>query len=306
MTSSWTSLDKTTPSRTTGVKRWARDSNLRERERFRSGLIYLDFTTGEDANGSLSVAFQGAGTRTNGGSSRAVDFAQSHFGMQLNAVQRNTMLALLPSTVLRFVPLRSALLRSLRFLPSLLHFSSFAPDCRLDSSNNARNTSVFYPGMNFFLVQLFFSQFGTQKFIFVRTNYSRNIIRFENKLDNSRKRRDRGMLEDTIMNHFEKESHSPVPRKLHQRIQRRYSEDKGDRGREREREAERGRASERASEQQKERERERDREGWENGGSEDIRHQIEGDAIAKRGTAPLSSVLASPSVIGPSDARYPN
>lgn len=298
-------MDKTTPSRTTGVKRWARDSNLRERERFRSGLIYLDFTTGEDANGSLSVAFQGAGTRTNGGSSRAVDFAQSHFGMQLNAVQRNTMLALLPSTVLRFVPLRSALLRSLRFLPSLLHFSSFAPDCRLDSSNNARNTSIFYPGMNFFLVQLFFSQFGTQKFIFVRTNYSRNIIRFENKLDNSRKRRDRGMLEDTIMNHFEKESHSPVPRKLHQRIQRRYSEDKGDRGREREREAERGeRASERATE--RERERERDREGWENGGSEDIRHQIEGDAIAKRGTAPLSSVLASPSVIGPSDARYPN
>lgn len=74
---------------------------------------------------------------------------------------------------------------------------------------------------------------------------------------------------------------------------------------ERERGKQRG-ESERASEQQKERERERDREGWENGGSEDIRHQIEGDAIAKRGTAPLSSVLASPSVIGPSDARYPN
>ena len=109
-------------------------------------------------------------------------------------------------------------------------------------------------------------------------------------------------------------------RKLRQRIQRRYSEDKGERGRERgkerERETEREkekrrggggeRASERASEPERERERERDREGWENGGSEDIRHQIEGDAIAKRGTAPLSSVLASPSVIGPSNARYPN
>lgn len=50
--------------------------------------------------------------------------------MQLNAVQRNTMLVLLPFTVLRFVPLRSALLRSLRFLPSppLL---IVCPRCRL-------------------------------------------------------------------------------------------------------------------------------------------------------------------------------
>lgn len=33
----------------------------------------------------------------------------------------------------------------------------------------------------------------------------------------------------------------------------------------------------------------------ENGGSEETRHQIEGDAIAKRGDAPLSLALLSPS-----------
>lgn len=64
----------------------------------------------------------------------------------------------------------------------------------------------------------------------------------------------------------------------------------------------RGRGSGRGG---RERARERER-GRENGGSEVIRHQIEGDAIAKRGTAPLSSVLASASVIVPSDARFPN
>lgn len=33
----------------------------------------------------------------------------------------------------------------------------------------------------------------------------------------------------------------------------------------------------------------------ENGGPEETRHQIEGDAIAKRGDAPLSLALLSPS-----------
>lgn len=66
--------------------------------------------------GRLPTSFEGLNERTNGGSSSR--FCTEPFW---NAIKRGTTKydagAVLPVTVLRSVPLRSALLRSLRFLP---------------------------------------------------------------------------------------------------------------------------------------------------------------------------------------------
>ena len=129
LTSSWTAAGRTGRSRrAASLARRRESSNQRERRARESGLIYLDLRPAVKmpARSPLRCCSDELrGSERGQTEDRRVDFAQSHFGMQLNAVQRNTTLlgaVLLPVTVLRSVPPRSALLRPLHVVhpPSTL------------------------------------------------------------------------------------------------------------------------------------------------------------------------------------------